>query len=136
MSSAIGCFIKATAFAKLMLGGALEMNQILNIEIGQRLRDQREHLQITREKLCEIVDVSPQFLSEVERGVKGLSVEKLLVICDGLGLSADYVLRGRENPTDISPIIAMLATLEDAYIPLAEDVLKAFYQASIMKKTG
>ena len=72
------------------------MNQALNKGIGRRLRDRREHLHITREKLCEMIDVSPQFLSEVERGVKGLSVDKLLVICDGLGLSTEYVLRGKK----------------------------------------
>ena len=109
------------------------MNQALNKEIGRRLREQREHLHVTREKLCEMVDVSPQFLSEVERGVKGLSVDKLLVMCDGLGLSADYVLRGKENMTDVSPIIAMLATLDDTYIPLAEDMLSAFFKAIVMK---
>jgi len=116
-----------------MPGGALNMNQALNKEVGRRLRERREHLHITREKLCEIVDVSPQFLSEVERGVKGLSVDKLLVMCDGLGLSADYVLRGKETLSDISPIVAMLATLDDAYIPLAEDLLKTLFQAIAMK---
>jgi len=109
------------------------MNQALNIEIGKRLRERREYLHITREKLCEMVDVSPQFLSEVERGVKGLSVDKLLVMCDGLGLSADYVLRGKETLTDISPIVDMLATLDDAYIPLAEDLLRTLFQAVTMK---
>jgi len=109
------------------------MNQTLNIEIGKRLRERREHLHITREKLCEMVDVSPQFLSEVERGVKGLSVDKLLVVCDGLGLSTDFVLRGKESPTDVSPVIEMLSTLDEAYIPLAEDLLKTLFQAVIMK---
>ena len=112
------------------------MNQALNQEIGRRLRERREYLHITSEKLCETVDVSPQFLSEVERGVKGLSVDKLLVMCDGLGLSADYVLRGKENLTDVSPVISMLATLEEAYIPLAEDMLKTFFRVIALKSDG
>lgn len=112
------------------------MNQALNKDVGRRLREQRERLHITREKLCEVIDVSPQFLSEVERGVKGLSVDKLLVLCDGLGLSADYVLRGKETLADVSPVAAMLATLDEAYIPLAEDMLKAFFFAATMRAGG
>jgi len=110
------------------------MNKPLNIEIGKRLRERREYLNITREKLCESVDISPQFLSEVERGVKGLSVDKFSALCEGLGLSADYVLRGRENPADVSPIIAMLSTLDQSYIPLAEEMLKTFFKTVAMKK--
>jgi len=34
---------------------------------------------------------------------------------------------------DVSQVVAMLATLDEAYIPLAEDVLKAFFQAVAMK---
>lgn len=109
------------------------MNQALNKENGKRLRERREYLHLTREKLCEMVDVSPQFLSEMERGIKGLLVDKLLVMCDGLGLSADYVLRGKVNLTDVSPAISMLATLDDAYILLAEDMLKTFFQVIALK---
>ena len=110
------------------------MNQALNIDIGKRLREQREHLQITREKLCEMIDVSPQYLSQVERGAKGLSIEKLLVVCDGLGLSTDYVLRGVDILTDISPVVAVFATLDEAHVPLAENILKSYFQAVLVER--
>ena len=109
------------------------MNQKLNKEVGKRLRAQREYLNLTREKFCEIVDVSPQFLSQVERGIKGPSVEKLLTMCDGLGLSTDYVLRGKDGSEDIPLIVAVLSTLDKEYIPLAEDILKTFFKAIAMK---
>ena len=110
------------------------MNQALNMEVGKRLRSQRENLQMTREQLCELIDVSPQYLSQVERGVKGLSLEKLLVMCDGLGLSTEYVLRGVDALTDISPVVAVLATLDEAHIPLAESILTSFFQAVIIER--
>ncbi|MCL2124227.1 MAG: helix-turn-helix domain-containing protein [Desulfovibrionaceae bacterium] len=112
------------------------MNQKLNKEIGKTLRERREYLDLTREKLCGIVDISPQFLSEVERGVKGLSVDKFAALCNGLGLSADYVLWGREDFEAISPIAAMLAMLDQPYLSLAEDMLKAFFQAVVLKQDG
>jgi len=110
------------------------MNQALNMEIGKRLRKQRENLQMTREQLCELIDVSPQYLSQVERGVKGLSIEKLLVVCDGLGLSTEYVLRGVDALTDISPVVAVLATLDEAHIPLVENILKSFFQGIVVER--
>jgi len=69
-----------------------------------------------------------------QRGIKGVSAETLRKLCDGLGLSADYLLCGKEAFADISPIVAMLATLDEAYIPLAEDVLKAFFFAIALKE--
>jgi len=109
------------------------VKKAFNIRIGGKLRARREYLDITREKMSEIVDISPQFLSEVERGVKGLSAEKFMMLCEGLGLSADQMLWGKENQADVSPIVSMLATLDEAYIPLVEDVLKTVFFAISMK---
>jgi len=109
------------------------MSNTLNKQIGARVRAQREALGMTREGLCDYVYISPQFLSELERGRKGASAETLIKLCEGLGLSADYLLLGKDTLTDISPIVAMFATLDEAYIPLAEDILKSFFRAIVIK---
>jgi len=109
------------------------VSDALNKKIGARVRAQREFLGITREGLCDFVSISPQFLSEIERGVKGVSAETLYKLCEGLGMSADYVLLGKENTADVSAIIKTLSTLDDKYIPLAEDMLKTFYKAIALK---
>jgi len=105
----------------------------LNKQIGARVRAQREYLGFTRESLCNYVDISPQFLSEIERGIKGISAETLYKLCEGLGMSADYILMGKENPADISAIIKTLATLDEKYIPLAEELLKTFFKTVALK---
>jgi len=110
------------------------MNQKLNKEVGKILREQRERLNLTREKLCEFVEISPTFLSEVERGKKGLSLDMFVKLCNGLGLSADYVLWGKEELEDVSSAAAMLARLDREYVPLAEDMLRAFYQGVSMAR--
>lgn len=109
------------------------MNTTLNKEIGARVRLQREYLGITREGLCNFVNISPQFLSEIERGVKGVSAETLYKLCEGLGVSADYILMGKENPVDVSMITTTLSTLDKKYIPLAEDLLKTFVKTISLK---
>ena len=109
------------------------MSKELNKKIGARIRRQREFLGLTREELCNFVAISPQFLSEIERGVKGVSAEMLYNLCKGLGASADYVLMGREQASDVSGIMSLLATLDEKYMPLAEDILKTFYKAISLK---
>ena len=106
----------------------------LNKQIGAKVRAQREYLGMTRDGLCDYVNISPQFLSEIERGVKGVSAETLYKLCEGLGMSADYVLMGKETATDVSGIAKMLSTLDEKYIPLAEDLLKTFFKTVSLKK--
>lgn len=110
------------------------MDKALNKKIGMRIRSQREFLSMTREGLCDYVNISPQFLSEIERGVKGMSAETLYKLCEGLGVSADFILMGKESPSDTSNITKMLATLDAKYIPLAEDLLKTFFKAVVTSK--
>ena len=104
------------------------MSNELNKQIGVRIRAQREYLGMTREGLCDYVNISPQFLSEIERGVKGVSAETLYKLCEGLGVSADFVLMGKEKQADVSAIAKTLSTLDERYIPLAEELLKTFFK--------
>jgi transcriptional regulator with XRE-family HTH domain len=109
------------------------MNNEFNERIGARIRAQRELLGITRESLCNYVSISPQFLSEIERGRKGASAETLQKLCEGLKISADYVLMGREKPSDISDIAATLSMIDEKYLPFAEDLLKTFVKTVALK---
>ena len=111
----------------------MALSEELNKRIGKRVRTQREYLGITREGLCDYVNISPQFLSEIERGVKGVSAETLYKLCEGLGVSADYLLMGKQNPADVSAIVATLSTIDKKYIPLAEDLLKTFIKTIALK---
>ena len=109
------------------------MEVTFNKQIGIRVRAQRELLGLTREGLCNYVSISPQFLSEIERGVKGISAETLCKLCEGLCISADFILMGREAMSDISTIAKTLATLDEKYVPLAEDLLKTFVKTVAVK---
>ena len=108
------------------------MNKEFNLQIGARVRAQREFLGISRENLCNYVSISPQFLSEIERGVKGASAETLFKLCEGLNISADAVLMGREQ-NDVSRLSATLAMLDEKYLPFAEELLKTFVKTIALK---
>ncbi|MDE5763368.1 MAG: helix-turn-helix transcriptional regulator [Ruminococcus sp.] len=63
-------------------------------EMGSRIRKQRELLGYTREQVAEKLDVSTKFCSDIELGVRGVSIQTLAKLTDILNLSADYILFG------------------------------------------
>ncbi len=64
----------------------------LNILMGERIRVARESAGLTQENLADVIDVSPQYVSDLERGVVGTSIPTLIKICDCLSVSSDYLL--------------------------------------------
>ena len=70
------------------------MSNFSNITIGARIKEERKKLNLTRETFSEKISISPQFLSEIENGKKGMSIETLYKICNTFNISADYLLFG------------------------------------------
>ncbi|MDE5966814.1 MAG: helix-turn-helix transcriptional regulator [Lachnospiraceae bacterium] len=70
-----------------------------NVDIGHRIKQARKAAKLTQEQLAEAIDVSAQYVSDLERGVVGTSIPTLIKICDTLAVSADYILRGRDSET-------------------------------------
>lgn len=66
-------------------------------EMGSRIRTQRELLGYTREQLAEKLDVSTKFCSDIELGVKGVSIQTLAKLSELLALSTDYILFGETS---------------------------------------
>ena len=65
------------------------------IGIGKRVKTARTEHKLTREKLAEIVNVTPHYIYEIERGMKAMSLETLANISSALELSSDYILFGK-----------------------------------------
>lgn len=64
------------------------------IQMGERIRRQRELTGMTREQLAERLDVSVKFLADLERGSKGTSLQNFYLLVQILDISADYLLSG------------------------------------------
>ena len=80
----------------------------LNIEIGKRIRSERDRMGLTREKLAELVDVTPRFIADVERGSVGVSVPTLKMICEVLKVSSDRLIWGDTTIADINSRLRFL----------------------------
>ena len=72
----------------------------INIEIGGQVKIAREEAKLTQEQLAERIDVSPQYISDPERDVVGISLATLRRLCVTLGISADRVLFGKTGSKD------------------------------------
>lgn len=99
------------------------------IAIGKRIRNQREVFGYTREVFAEKIDVTPKFCSDIELGVKGMSVSTLCRISNVLNLSADYILFGKETEETDSPAIALLRSCPADKQGYLETIIKAYVLA-------
>ena len=71
-------------------------NEIDNKGIGERIRREREKLGLTREKLAEIIDLSPLYIGQLERGERQMSLNTLMKISDCFHVPTDYLLKGAQ----------------------------------------
>jgi transcriptional regulator with XRE-family HTH domain len=63
--------------------------------LSEKIKQFRKALDLTQEEFAAEIGVESQHISAVERGIKGISVEKLMEICKKFNLKMDDLL-----PTD------------------------------------
>lgn len=102
--------------------------------IGTRIRKQREFLGYTREQFAELLEVTPKFCSDIELGVKGMSIQTLCKISRALRLSTDYILFGKEDAKMDDSISLIMENCSDVERKYAEQILKTFLIAMEHKK--
>lgn len=72
-------------------------------KIGQRIAKRRRELGLTQWQVEEMVDITPKYLSNLERATSGLSIDVMMRICKALKTTPDYFLLGATDlPEDIS----------------------------------
>ncbi len=99
-----------------------------NVQIGARVKQAREAAGLTQERLAELVDVTAQFLSGVERGAVGLSVPVLMRLCSVLLVSSDFILTGEVEPSDVLGVTTRLSRLPAEHIKNVEDILDRYME--------
>ena len=63
-------------------------------ELGRRISLRRRHQKIQQQNLAEMLGISNNHLSSIERGKSGPSLEVLIGICNILKVTPDYLLMG------------------------------------------
>ena len=75
----------------------------INVEVGRRVREAREAAGLTQERFAELIGISPQNISCVERGLAGVSLTVLRRMCEILHVSSDFLLMGNARGTTRTP---------------------------------
>lgn len=82
------------------------MNKRLKIDsplnIGNRIYECRAKLKLTQEQLSEYVGCTPNYIGQLERGTKTLSLSMVERICFFFGISYDYLLLGENTKNNTS----------------------------------
>jgi len=109
------------------------MNVYDKKKVGQRIRKQREALQLSRENVAEQIGRVPRFCADIERGKVGMSIETMLALCKLLKLSPnDLLLPHEENAepnTDTELIMAALNQCTDRQRQDALALIRLFLKA-------
>lgn len=68
-------------------------DEFKSITLGKNIKNIRKKSNYTQESLSEKLDVTPQFLSSVERGVAGISLKTAINICNIANCSANMLFK-------------------------------------------
>lgn len=101
----------------------------INIQIGEHIKAVRERAKITQENLAERIDVSPQYVSDLERGVVGVSVATLKRLCVALGVPSDKILFGTNANNDLSAISEKCDCLTKEQFSILCEIINKYIEA-------
>lgn len=98
-------------------------------EMGMRVREARKERRLTIEQLAERAELSPQYLSEVERGKKILGSERLRNVSLVLGKSTDFFIHGvggadPRRANILEDLVALRPLDQEQAVELLENVLR------------
>lgn len=98
--------------------------------LGLRIMESRLNKDMTREKLAEKLDVSVNFVYQIEKGIKAPSLANFYNLCRVLEVSADYLLfgfeRGSKDEMLKLKILETFADCTEEDIMFLSDVSRAY----------
>ncbi len=97
-------------------------------KVGQRIRNERIKFNLNRDKFAEILDLSTNFVGQIERGEKRMSLDTLIKISECLHVSIDFLIRGEEtlsDKIDDNDLQMLINKCSKHEVMLISDVIKA-----------
>ncbi len=87
------------------------MNETELIAIGKRIQNRRKQLGYTQEQLAEMMNVSIQMVSNLERGNKAIRIDNLINLSRIMNISTDYILTGKQSTQNQSNLCEQISAL-------------------------
>lgn len=99
--------------------------------IGKRIQNRRKQLMFTQEQLAEMMNVSIQMVSNLERGNKAIRIDNLINLSQILNISTDYILTGKETTDDIQLLTERISQLPEKERKMVEMLVDFCIQENI-----
>ncbi len=107
----------------------------INIQIGIQIKLAREQAKLTQEQLAERIEVSPQYVSDLERGLVGISVATLKRLCAVLCVSSDQILFGKKSGEPFVTMSEKCRVLSKEQQLLLMDIVERYVEAILTERT-
>ena len=96
----------------------------INVQVGHQIRKAREAAGLTQERFAELIGISPQNVSCVERGLAGVSLTVLRRMCEILRVSSDLLLlMGDLGDNEVETLAARLRQLPPEQFRVVQEIL-------------
>lgn len=107
----------------------MKQKKELNVLIGEQVKRARENSGLTQERFAELIDKTPQFISDLERGVTGISLETLKLICEKLCITSDSILFPDRPLNDVDRLAEKFRNMTLTQFKGMEQITNAFINA-------
>lgn len=91
--------------------------------LGQKIRELRTSHHFSQADLAELIDVSTNYIGQIERGDRKPSIETLVSLCNVLNTSMDYILSDSLTTKEDQLIHDIVSRLQD----LSKEEKRFFY---------
>jgi len=99
--------------------------------LGERIRHYRKLNSLTQKQLASEIGVAPLYIANIEQGRKGISLDKLVSICQWFNISLADILPMEERDDLktkekwIGEIVLVLETMESSQVGLIKTMICA-----------
>jgi transcriptional regulator with XRE-family HTH domain len=107
----------------------MRIKKEINIQIGEQIKSAQERSKLTQKQFAERIDVSPQYMSDLERGVVGVSIATLKRVCTVLGVFSDQILFRSETENRAAAIAEKCKSLSEKQYMLLSDIVSKYIEA-------
>lgn len=105
----------------------------INIQIGTAIKSARVCAGLTQEQFGELVSLGTKNVSDIERGIAGITVSTLKRICEKLSISSDTILFGTQEKNDTEFLAERLSRLSpEQYVAVESFLNQVFVMYAIL----
>ena len=99
--------------------------------VGSRIREKRLAMHLTQEKVAEKLELSIRTVTDIERGIVGMSIETLLSLCDVLKVTPNDLLlpSNHSEDSELDWLVNALSNASDHVRTSAIDILRSYLRS-------